>query len=173
MTKTLLKTGEVATVLDVSRQHVVDLCDRHDLPFVWIGKHRRVPRQAVEEFLGKRNLTREQERSLWLHRALLVHLVTDPDGSLDRARDNIRRWKSEHRPDGMTAHYLSEWAKILDCGLDEVVEVLVSTTPRAVELRQNSPFAGVLPDETRVRVLKAFNDHWRRDHGDRNEPTAA
>ncbi|WP_147287746.1 helix-turn-helix domain-containing protein, partial [Kytococcus sedentarius] len=42
METTLLKTGRVAEILGVSRQHVVDLCDRGDLPSIRIGAHRRV-----------------------------------------------------------------------------------------------------------------------------------
>lgn len=169
----LLKTGDVATMLGVSRQHVVDLCDRNDLPCVWVGKHRRVPRGAVEVILGSSNLTRERERSLWLHRALLAPLLADPEAVLDKARDNLRRWKSEHRPDGMTTRYLTEWEKVLNSGLDNVVDMMISTTPQSNELRQNSPFAGVLPDETRVRVLKSFSDHWKREHATRDHPVAA
>jgi excisionase family DNA binding protein len=35
----LLSTGDAASFLGVSRQHVVDLCDRGDLIFVWVGSH--------------------------------------------------------------------------------------------------------------------------------------
>jgi excisionase family DNA binding protein len=38
----LLSTGEAAKILNSSRQHVIDLCDRGELPFVTIGTHRRV-----------------------------------------------------------------------------------------------------------------------------------
>ena len=169
----LLKTGEVAMMLGVSRQHVVDLCDRNDLSCIWVGKHRRVPRESVEVLFGNASLTREKERSLWLHRALLALLLMDPELVLDKARDNLRRWKSEHRPDGMTVRYLTEWEKVLNSGLDNVVHTMTSTTPEANELRQNSPFAGVLDDETRVRVLRSFNDHWKREHTSRDHPTAA
>jgi excisionase family DNA binding protein len=44
----LLSTGEVAGRLGVSRQHVVDLCDRGDLIFVRVGSHRRATRSAVK-----------------------------------------------------------------------------------------------------------------------------
>ena len=44
----LLTTGEAATLLNCSRQHVVDLCDRGDLPFTTVGTHRRVRRSDVE-----------------------------------------------------------------------------------------------------------------------------
>ncbi len=62
--------------------------------------------------------------------------------------------------------YLDEWTHVLDSGLDGVVDVLTSTSESASELRQNSPFAGLLPDEMRLQVLRAFNEHWRRTHQD-------
>ena len=44
----LLTTGEAAKLLNSSRQHVVDLCDRGELPFTTLGTHRRVQRRDVE-----------------------------------------------------------------------------------------------------------------------------
>jgi len=161
----LLRTGEASTLLACSRQHVVDLCTRGDLPHVWVGKHRRVPREAVERLLHSgHELTRDQERSLWLHRALLADLLTDPDAMLTTARRNLARWADHHRPDGMTRHWLGQWQETLDQGVDAVAEVLTSRAPEAVELRQNSPFAGVLDQQVRARVLHAFVQHWRREH---------
>lgn len=162
-TSELLKTGVVAERLGVSRQHVVDLCNRGDLAFVYVGKHRRVPTSEVERLLGG-SMTREQERSLWLHRALVTSLLLDPDGSLQVARDNLDRWIAAQRPDGMSSRYLSRWREVLDGGLDQVIDTVLSASPESIELRQNSPFAGVLPDDVRVRVLQAFNRHWKRDH---------
>jgi hypothetical protein len=34
----------------------------------------------------------------------------------------------------------------------------------AAELRQNSPFAGALSEEERIRVLDSFRQHWRSEH---------
>jgi excisionase family DNA binding protein len=60
-----LTTGEAATLLNSSRQHVVDLCDRGELPFTTIGKHRRVLRSDVEAIRTRtERLTRDQRRSL-------------------------------------------------------------------------------------------------------------
>ncbi|MGH3525053.1 MAG: helix-turn-helix domain-containing protein, partial [Mycobacterium sp.] len=39
--ETLLKTGEVAQLLGVSRQHVANLCDRGEIACVYVGTHRR------------------------------------------------------------------------------------------------------------------------------------
>ncbi|MBV9313191.1 MAG: hypothetical protein JO100_05470 [Pseudonocardia sp.] len=48
--------------------------------------------------------------------------------------------------------------------VDDVAEILTSRSPQAVELRQNSPFAGALPQETRSKVLAAFVRHWHTEH---------
>lgn len=97
----LLKIGDAAQILGMSRQHVVDLCDRGVLPSVRFGTHRRIPQVAVEEF-AQPPLTREEEKSLWLHHALLTSLLSNPDKVLATARDNLTRWKPEQRGDGMT-----------------------------------------------------------------------
>ena len=163
----LLSKGEVASLIGVSRQHVVDLCDRGDLIFVRVGSHLRVPRFALDRLLaGVREgiLTRDQERSLWLHRAVLAELVEDPEGVLARVRGNLQRLRAQHPDRGMTARWLGHWQVVLDAGVDAVADVLTSQGPVALELRQNSPFAGVISEEARSRVLASFVRHWRREH---------
>ena len=164
----LLSTGDVASFLGVSRQHVVDLCDRGDLVFVRVGSHRRVPQFELERLLAASHgskLTRDQERSLWLHRAVLAELVADPEDVLARVRGNLQRLRTQHPDRGMTARWLVHWQEVLDAGVDAVADVLTSQGPAALELRQNSPFAGVISEEVRSRVLASFVRHWRRDHG--------
>jgi excisionase family DNA binding protein len=164
----LLSTGDVASFLGVSRQHVVDLCDRGDLICVRVGSHRRVPRSELDRLLGAVHageLTRDQERSLWLHRAVLAELVENPEDILARAGGNLQRLRAQHTGRGMTARWLDKWQEVLDAGVDAVADVLTSQRPAALELRQNSPFAGVISEEVRSRVLASFVRHWRRDHG--------
>ena len=52
---------------------------------------------------------------------------------------------------------------VLDDGVEAVLDVLTSRSPQAVELRQNSPFAGVLPEAERRAVLATFASSWRGD----------
>jgi hypothetical protein len=59
---------------------------------------------------------------------------------------------------------LGQWQEVLDAGVDAVADVLTSLGPAALELRQNSPFAGVISEAVRSRVLASFVRHWRRDH---------
>lgn len=72
----------------------------------------------------------------------------------------------------MTAQWLDQWHEALDAGVDAVADVLISQGPTAVELRQNSPFAGVISEEVRARVLASFRRHWRIDHGIAGKVTA-
>jgi len=159
----LLTTGVVARLLGVSRQHVVDLCDRGEVACVRVGSHRRIPSREVDR-LTRSVLTREQEKSLWLHRALLANLLSDPEGVIVKASANVARWERVHRADGITAGYLREWRSILSAGVDDIAETATSTAAHACELRQNTPFAGVLSDETRMQVLRSFGRHWEAEH---------
>ncbi|GAA1681686.1 transcriptional regulator [Citricoccus zhacaiensis] len=158
-----LSTGSAAEILGVSRQHIVDLCDRGDLPSIKVGTHRRIRRDSLARLIAPQ-LTRNQERSLWLHRAVLGALMMEPAVVLQSARDNIARWKCAHRPDGKSVHYLDQWSAVIEGGVDQVAAVLTGTDELSCELRQNSPFASVLTDEQRQQVLRSFQQHWRQDH---------
>ncbi len=71
----------------------------------------------------------------------------------------------------MTARWLGHWQEVLDAGVDAVADVLTSQGPAAVELRQNSPFVGVISEEVRSRVLASFVRHWRLEHGQPSKAT--
>ena len=157
-----LSTGQAARLLGVSRQHVVDLCDRGALRCVRIGTHRRIQRIDIEALLEP-HLTRDQERSLWLHSAVAGRLVLEPKATLDRARRNLEELDRKH-PSGMASTWIAYWRSAMERGTDAVLELLTSRSPLAVELRQNSPFAGVLSPDDRARTLDAFRSHWRREH---------
>jgi excisionase family DNA binding protein len=114
----LISTGEAARLLGCSRQHVVDLCERGVLPFVSAGSHRRVRRVDVTGLM-RSELTRDQERSLWLHRVVAGHLALDPQAVLTLAARNLQHLGQVH-PRGMTAQWLDQWQKVLDSGEDAV-----------------------------------------------------
>lgn len=159
----LIRTGEAAVLLGCSRQHVVDLCDSGRLPVVrGGGSHRHVRRSDVLA-MARRPLTREQEQSRWLHAAIASRLVAEPDVVLGRARDNLDRFSAVHAGT-MASHWLALWRDALDAGPDQVLTVLVSEAPQAAEMRQNSPFTGILPPDERRAVLESFRRHWRAGH---------
>src|SRR5436305_12281461 len=140
-TRELLTTGEAARLLGVSRQHVVDLCDRGVLRFERTPVHRRVRRSDVEAMRKRRELTREEMRSLWLNRAVAARVARDPAGVLSRARKNLDRLERVH--DGTSVKRWSQrWRPVAEHGPEVVMTVLASTAADASELRHNSAFAG-------------------------------
>jgi excisionase family DNA binding protein len=159
----LIRTGEAAALLGCSRQHVVNLCDSGRLPVVRGGGSHRYVRRADVLALASCPLTREQEQSRWLHAAIASRLVAEPDVVLGRARENLDRFSAIHAGT-MAAHWLELWRAALDAGPDQVLTVLVSDTPQAAEMRQNSPFTGILPLDARRAVLESFRKHWRAGH---------
>jgi hypothetical protein len=64
----------------------------------------------------------------------------------------------------MAAPWLDRWPVVLGSGTEAVLEALTSRAPFAIELRQNSPFAGVLTETERREVLTAFGARWREEH---------
>lgn len=107
---------------------------------------------------------REKQRSLWLNRLVVGELTRDPDRVLSIARDNITRWREIHagRPSILAA--LDRWSEILDGGVESIVATLTGESEQAEDLRQNSPFAGVLDQEQRAQALAAFRAQWERSH---------
>ncbi len=157
----LVTTGEAARLLGTSRQHVVDLCDRATLECLRTPVHRRLRRRDVEALVrGHQRMTREELRSLWLNRAVAARLARDPEVVLAHARRNLERFTQVHA--GSTAqHWIDRWRDVLTKGPEVVMETLTSTAPDAAELRQNSPFPGVLPEQERREVLDSFARYWK------------
>lgn len=150
----LLTTGEAATLLNSSRQHIVDLCDRGELPFVTVGRHRRVRRGDVDAVRDRTaRLSRDERRALRLAYATAGAIVRDPDTAIDLARSNIERMRPTAR--GQARRWLDEWARLIDGPVERLLSELTSHGPKGRELRQNSPFAGLLADEERSAVLTA------------------
>jgi hypothetical protein len=89
------------------------------------------------------------ERSLAFHRVIARRLIHDPL-VLDRARERVRGWLSQtpERP------FAREWEKILAGNAESVAAFLTDRSGLAEELRQSSPFAGVLDARERWRIWR-------------------
>jgi hypothetical protein len=56
----------------------------------------------------------------------------------------------------MSARWLERWRTLVEQGPEAVMRALVAESEDAVELRQNSPFAGVLSQAERLAIIRAF-----------------
>jgi hypothetical protein len=107
---------------------------------------------------------RLEKRSIALHRAIAAKLRLHPE-LLAIAEENLNRWgemRSRSQP------YWDTWRGILALPLEEILSIIVEDTPRMVELRQSSPFAGILEPKERWHVYDTFESgaHYSggRDH---------
>jgi transcriptional regulator with XRE-family HTH domain len=98
-------------------------------------------------------LTREEQRSLELHRAIARHLAADPAAVIARARRNVRRMRARR---GQATKLLREWSVILDRPVEALCAVLTDPGEWARELRHVTPFAGALSASERAAVYEAL-----------------
>ena len=100
-------------------------------------------------------LTREDRRSLHLHAAISRRIADDPEAVLRRARQNLKTMaKANPGPSPL----LREWHRILDAGIERVLSVIADPGEHARDLRQVTPFAGVLTDQERQRAYRTFRE---------------
>ena len=97
--------------------------------------------------------TREDRRSLSLHAAIAQRLAENPELVLRQARRTLDLMTEKHHG---ASTLLREWRAILDRPLPDVVDVLLDPRSRARELRQLTPFAGVLSPAERAEIYKRF-----------------
>jgi hypothetical protein len=95
---------------------------------------------------------RLDRRSLALHRAIAAKLRARPE-LLAIAHDNLDRWS---RARSATQAYWDEWRSLLNRPFDDLLAAIQEDSPRMTELRQSSPFAGILDPKERWHIYDAF-----------------
>ena len=91
-----------------------------------------------------------EERSLAMHGAVAARLVSNP-ALLERARSRVAAWR---KTGSVHSSYVDAWEALLCAGLDAVRGMLEERSERAHDLRQVSPFAGVLDARERWRIRR-------------------
>ena len=82
--------------------------------------------------------------SLELGRRTATRLRQQPD-LLQLARENLDRWTRLNFNAPALLRCYAEWGELLNRPLEEICAALTSENEEGQRLRQNSPFAGVLP----------------------------
>ena len=98
-----------------------------------------------------------EERSLAFHRVVASRLLQDPT-ILETARVRVKEWAASmpERP------FVQAWAKILGGDPRSVASFMVERSERATELRQSSPFAGVLTPRERWQIWEETRQRLER-----------
>jgi hypothetical protein len=101
-----------------------------------------------------------EERSLALHREVARRLRATPK-LLERARQRVARWQLDG---SVVRPWADAWADVLARPLDQVIDRITDPGQEGRDLRQTSPFAGVIDSATRWQILRdCERDRRRRD----------
>jgi excisionase family DNA binding protein len=111
-----------------------------------VDLQRLIPRRS------RRTHRTAELQALAYHRLIAERL---DDEIVDEARMRLRRWRREGR---IHPRWSDEWEHVLALPLPEIKRAVSADTTRARELRQTSPFAGMLTEQERQRLVKAVED---------------
>lgn len=88
-------------------------------------------------------------------RSLAYHMVVAKRLNRKLVEEARYRVYRSRRSGKMHPQYASEWERILDRPILEIKKVLIDPDDKAGDLRQNSPFAGMLSEPERKKILSA------------------
>src|SRR6201987_4034685 len=95
-----------------------------------------------------------EERSLALHREIAQRISRNPD-LLTKVRERLSKDIRSGRFSISLTHAMQEWLDLLESSsVEQVLELLVDDSENARRLRQSTPFAGILTQEERRRILE-------------------
>ena len=98
-------------------------------------------------------LTRDQARSMALHTAISHELRARGREVIEIALQNISRMQSLNPHASIL---LDEWERILEGTTDQIVARMLDPSEHGRDLRQVTPFAGVLSPAQRAAVYRSF-----------------
>ena len=98
-------------------------------------------------------MTRDETRSLALHAEIARALVVDERAVLAVARSNIARMLATS-PNA--APLLNEWTHILELPLTRITSAMLDPSSHGCDLRQVTPFAGILDASQRAAMYRSF-----------------
>ena len=95
-----------------------------------------------------------------LARIAAGHVVRDPESSRVAMSELLVKLRA--RDDGSSANWLDDWEAILErWDLAEVISLLLSTDPEAVERRKVSPVSAIITPTERDEAVRAAREFWR------------
>lgn len=122
---------------------------RHHLEPALAAGRRRAEDLRPRELVGSGDQSgdgRAERRSLAYHRALAKRLKRP---MVDEALRLLWKWREQQRID---ERYAEQWEEILREPIATVRRIIGEDSQRGRDLRQNSPFAGVLSEAERRRI---------------------
>ena len=100
-------------------------------------------------------MTREDLRSLAYHQAIVERLKKDPKSTIAKARKNLLLMKAKNPS---ARKLFRQWDEWLSFSLDNLISCCLDSSLLARDMRQVTPFAGLLSAQERLQVIKKFQE---------------
>jgi hypothetical protein len=88
-------------------------------------------------------------RSLMMHRIVAERFHQDPVTIIEFGLSNLERWRKK----GVDCDDFEIWEEILRFTPQRLTEVFSSSSEESIRLRQSSPFAGLISEDSRQEIL--------------------
>jgi hypothetical protein len=131
-----------------------------DLASVMRARRRRANEIDIEDLLPhnlRRRSKPRRHRAAELNGLLYHRLVAQrlDDRLVEDARRRLERWREDGR---IHPRWADEWRRLLTQSLPKIAKTISADTEVAQELRQTSPFAGVLTEQERRRLNRTVEE---------------
>ncbi|AWP23129.1 hypothetical protein C4901_07145 [Acidiferrobacter sp. SPIII_3] len=134
----------------------------------WVRDTR--PRRMISVPLLRTGMRRHEAKSLCLVRAVFEKVVQAPDPRVPITA--VLMWARHFAAQHPNDIWLARWIPLLegaldggDADLERLYEVMLDPSAHGIDMRQSSPWAGVLTVRERTAVLLDFQKRWAHDHG--------
>ncbi|WP_448003348.1 hypothetical protein [Agromyces bauzanensis] len=94
---------------------------------------------------------REDRVAYELHRAVAKRLLEDREAVIAKVPEQVERMRTHAR--GGANRLLDEWLELSTAPLGTIVETLLGEDEHAMDMRQTSPFMGVLTEAERLAAI--------------------
>jgi transcriptional regulator with XRE-family HTH domain len=119
-----------------------------------VGMLDRLLEAAAEEEGRHYEMTREEAVSLALGRLTAAWLLREPDQILAKARRRVADSLARGNVGSGQRKWSQEWSELLGGPLEDVVAALIDPGERGYELRQSTPFTGLIPEDERLEAVR-------------------
>jgi hypothetical protein len=123
----------------------------------------------AEMFIGSLSMTETQNlhqlaelRSIAYHQAIAQRLRANPE-LLDTVRQRLQsQLDSEAHPPTSSSqrHWAQVWSELIEQPIDQLLEFMLERSDKADQLRQSTPFAGILTPAERWAIHRIVREQW-------------
>ena len=141
------------------RQEAIFSLHASGMSFRTIAEHLGVSTAVVQKAISQARSSRpkierrENRVTYELHRAIVERLNESPEEVISKGLDNVVQMLPRQRS-SISKDWVCTWGQLLRGDIERLQQVMLEMSSEAEDLRQMSPFRGVLSKEERLLAIR-------------------